>query len=376
MKRYIENLITKDLQEKMVFVGGPRQVGKTTLSLSILNAKNENHPGYLNWDSSLVQRTLIKGELPANQKLIVLDEIHKYKKWRSLVKGFYDTQKSSRQFLVTGSARLDFFRKGGDSLQGRYHYYRLHPLSLFEVSPRSRHQDLNLMLRFGGFPEPFLKSDERHWKRWQLERQERVVQEDLVSLESVKDVSQLKLLSSLLPEKVGNLLSLGSLRQDLGIAFDTAEKWVSIFENLYYCFRIQAYGFSSVRAANKEKKVYMWDWSLVENEANRFENLVASHLLKYCHFHQDTSGEKMDLRFYRDSNRREIDFIILKNKKPLFAVECKKGDRDLADNIKFFSKRLPIPRYYQVHLGTKHTELKEFNAEIIPFTEFAKILGV
>ena len=376
MKRYLEPFIREDLQEKMVFVGGPRQVGKTTLAFHILGARDETHRAYLNWDIPSVQRTLIQGELPAGEKLVVLDEIHKYKKWRNLVKGFYDGSKSAKRFLITGSARLDYFRKGGDSLQGRYHYYRLHPLSVTEINRQANRKDLELLLRFGGFPEPFLRANERHWKRWQIERQDRVVQEDLISLESVKDVSQLKLLSSLLPPKVGNLLSIANLRQDLGVAYETAEKWISIFENLYYCFRIQAYGFSMARAANKEKKLYLWDWSLVEDAGARFENLVASHLLKYCHFHHDRDGEKMELCFYRDSSKREIDFIVMKNRRPLFAVECKTSDVSLADNIKFFSNRLPIPLYYQVHLGNKHVEIKEFKAEILPFTELEKILAV
>ncbi|MFN8943874.1 MAG: ATP-binding protein [Pseudobdellovibrionaceae bacterium] len=357
-------------------MGGPRQVGKTTLSFQLLHSGDEAHPAYLNWDIPRIQRMLLQGEIPMGEKLIVLDEIHKYKKWRNLVKGFYDGHKSKISFLITGSARLDYFRKGGDSLQGRYHYYRLHPLSLREINSKPNQADLEQLLKFGGFPEPFLKSNQRHWKRWQLERQERVIQEDLLSMESVKDMTQLKLLSSLLPSKVGSLLSIANLRQDLGVAFETADKWVSIFENLYYCFRLQAYGFSVARAANKEKKVFMWDWSLVEDPAARFENLIASQLLKFCHFHTNYDGEKMELNFYRDSNKRELDFVVMKNRKPLFAVECKTGERDLATHLKYFSKVLPIPRYYQVHLGKKHTEFPEYKTEIIPLTKFAQILNV
>jgi uncharacterized protein len=376
MHRYLEPYIIQDLREKMVFLGGPRQVGKTTLSFHLLKNGDESHPAYLNWDIPKVQKMLLKGELPSGEKLIILDEIHKYRNWRNLVKGFYDGNKSRLQILVTGSARLDYLRKGGDSLQGRYHYYRLHPFSLFELNPKATDSDAERLLRYGGFPEPLFKANDRHWKRWQNERLERVIQEDLVSLEQVKDVAQLKLLSNILPEKVGSLLSVANLRQDLGIAFETAEKWVTILENLYYCFRIQAYGFSMARAAKKEKKLYLWDWSLVEDPAARFENLIASHLLKYCHFHHDHNGDKMDLCFYRDSNRREIDFVVLKNKKPLFAVECKTGGTDVAENIKYFSSRLPIPKYYQVHLGSKHVENKAFKAEIIPLREFSKIIAI
>lgn len=376
MRRYLEKVIKKDLQEKMVFVGGPRQVGKTTMSLHILGSKDESHPAYLNWDIPRVQRSLVKGEFPADQNLVILDEIHKYKSWRNLVKGFYDGHKSRTKFLITGSARLDFFRKGGDSLQGRYFYYRLHPLSLYELNSTPSENDLKQLIEFGGFPEPFLKANKRSWKRWQLERGERVIQEDLVSLEQVKDVSQLKLLSSLLPEKVSSTLSISNIKQDLNVAYETVDRWIGILENLYFCFRIQAYGFSDVRAAKKDKKLYLWDWSLVENEGARFENLVASHLLKHCHFHQDNEGDKMELRYFKDSQKKELDFVVLKNGKPLFGVECKMGERDISSNLKKFSKTLPIPKYYQVHLGNKHVELKEYKTEIIPFLQFAKFLSV
>jgi predicted AAA+ superfamily ATPase len=118
----------------MVILGGPRQVGKTTLSLQVLGQANEDHPAYLNWDYPENRKDLIAGILPANQGLIILDEIHKYSEWRNLIKGLYDKNKVHNKFLITGSARLDFYRRGGDSLLGRYYFYRLHPLSLFEIS--------------------------------------------------------------------------------------------------------------------------------------------------------------------------------------------------------------------------------------------------
>jgi len=199
MNRHLEKDVRADLPEKMVFVGGPRQVGKTTLALQILGGADERHPAYLNWDDPETRRMLIEGALPPDEPLVVLDEIHKYKHWRNLVKGFYDRNKSTREFLVTGSARLDFYRRGGDSLQGRYHYHRLHPLSLQEIGSDAGKTELEALLRFGGFPEPYLKGSERHWKRWQRERQSRVIHEDLVNLELVKEVSQMSLLADILP---------------------------------------------------------------------------------------------------------------------------------------------------------------------------------
>ena len=376
MKRYVVDSVRADLRDKMVFLGGPRQVGKTTLALSLIKGADESHPAYLSWDSAASRKLLLDGGLPTGQPLILLDEIHKYKQWRNLVKGFYDSYKSHRQFLITGSARLDLYRRGGDSLQGRYHYYRLHPLSLHELNRRPQRSDLDALLQYGGFPEPFLKHNARHWKRWQRERLSRVIQEDLISLEQVREVSQLQLLADLLPARVGSVLSIANLRQDLSVAFETADRWVGIFENLYYCYRIMPYGLPQLRAVKKERKLYLWDWSLCPNEAARFENLVASHLLKYCHFLEDTEGDDMSLRFLRDSNGRELDFVVLKNGKPEFAVECKSGDRVLSRNIAYFSQRTPIPRFYQVHLRAEgeDSEWLEGKARIMPFVRLCEEL--
>lgn len=376
MDRYLKSHLRQDLAEKMVFLGGPRQVGKTTLALALLEQNREPSSAYLSWDVPEHQRLLLAGGLPADGPLLVLDEVHKYKRWRNLVKGFYDRYKTSKQFLVTGSARLDHYRRGGDSLQGRYHYYRLHPLSLYEINPKPGQSDLDALLRFGGFPEPFLKQDMRHWKRWQRERQSRVIQEDLITLEQVREVSQLQLLARLLPGRIGSMLSIPNLRQDLSVAFETADHWITIFENLYYCYRIMPYGLPYLRAIKKERKLYLWDWSLCENEAARFENLVASHLLKYCHFLEDTQGDEMSLRFLRDAVGRELDFVVLKDGKPEFAVECKSGPRTLSRHIRYFAERTPIPYYYQVHLQAdgEDTEWPESKARILPFTRFCQLL--
>ncbi len=376
MERYLKAAISEDLGEKMVFMGGPRQVGKTTLALSLLADGDEAHPAYLNWDNPASRKMLLQGALPGGQKLVILDEIHKYKGWRNLVKGFYDTHKSSRQFLITGSARLDHYRRGGDSLQGRYHYHRLHPLSLYEISPKPNSADLEHLLQFGGFPEPFLKANSRHWKRWQREHQSRVIHEDLISLEHVKEVSQMDLLAQVLPERIGSPLSINNLRQDFSVAFETLDRWITILENLYFCFRIQPHGLPRLRAATKERKLYMWDWSVCETPSARFENLVASNLLKYCHMIEDREGDCMELRFVRDSQGRELDFVVVRNNKPEFSVECKMGERQLSRNISYFAKRSNIPLFYQVHMGEKDYEVAEFKARVLPFTRMVGILGI
>ena len=179
--RYLEPEIARVLPRKMVFIGGPRQVGKTTLALSFLGqGAAETHPAYFNWDDPRAAGRLRRLELPPAELLLVLDEIHKYARWRNLVKGIHDTEKSRRRIIVTGSARLDYYRKGGDSLQGRYRYFRLHPFSLCEVSASPTKSDLDALLQFGGFPEPFLLRDEREHRIWQRDRVIRVVRDDLL----------------------------------------------------------------------------------------------------------------------------------------------------------------------------------------------------
>ena len=370
MDRYIQPDIIDDLKRKMVFVGGPRQVGKTTMALSILGG-DELHAGYFNWDYAEDKRILLKGGLPSSQPLIVLDEIHKYKQWRNFIKGLYDKNKSRTSFLVTGSARLNYYRKGGDSLQGRYHYYRLHPLSLYELSHNPSPEDLLGFLTFGGFPEPFFAQSERDWKRWQRERISRVIHEDLVSLEQVREVSQLDLLAVLLQERVASLLSINSLREDLSASHEAVERWVQILENLYYCFRIRPFAAKEIKSLKKDRKLFLWDWSLCPSPGSKFENLVASNLLKYCHFLEDTLGDDMELCFLRDNHKREVDFVVLRDGKPIFAVECKVGETSISKHVAYYSKRTDIPIFYQVHMGKEDYEVIDLRTRLMPFTKFA-----
>jgi len=375
MRRYIRENVINDLNEKMVFIGGPRQVGKTTFAMELLDNGHEEHPAYLNWDFPETRASLMAGNIPGNEKLIILDEIHKYKDWRNLVKGLYDKYKRRISFLITGSARLDYYRRGGDSLQGRYHFIRLHPITVGELGTASS-SDIDQLLEFGGFPEPFLKADKTAWRRWQRERIKRVIYEDLVGLERVREVSQIELLAGLLESKVGSPLSVKSLREDLQVAHETAENWLQILENLYVCNRIRPYGTKKIRAVKKEKKLYLWDWSLCTKTGAKFENFVFSHLLKYCHHVEDTEGYEMEVCFIRDFDKREIDFVVLQDGKPLFAVECKSGDGPISRHIKYFSQRLDIPLFYQVHLGNKDFKNSEYRARVLPFTRFCRELNL
>ncbi len=372
--RYIKASVKEDLKNKMVFVGGPRQVGKTTFALTFLPQSTEKHPAYLNWDDISNRGDLLRGELPGGQKIIILDEVHKYARWRSLIKGFYDKNKSDISFIVTGSARLDYYRKGGDSLQGRYHYYRLHPFSMAEINPNPTINDFNLLFKFGGFPEPCLQGEEKFWRRWQKERLHRVIYDDIRDLENIKEISLLELLAGELPNRVGSPLSIKNLKELLQVAHESVERWIKIFERMYFCFRVPPFGSRNIRAVKKEQKLYLWDWSSVAGEGPRFENFIASHLLKFCHFIEDTEGYAMDLRFLRDTDKREADFVVLKEGKPLFAVECKSGEKNINPSLLYFRERIQIPKFYQVHTGTKDYEKN--GVRVLPVPKFIKELSL
>jgi uncharacterized protein len=316
----------------------------------------------------------MKGELPGGQKIVILDEIHKYARWRSLIKGFYDKNKSEISFIITGSARLDYYRKGGDSLQGRYHYYRLHPFSMTEINAEATMNDFNLLFKFGGFPEPYLRGEEKFWRRWQRERLQRVLYDDIRDLENIKEISLLELLAGELPNRVGSPLSIKNLKELLQVAHESVERWIKIFERMYFCFRVPPYGPRNVRAVKKEQKLYLWDWSAVPEADPRFENFIASHLLKYCHFMEDTEGYEMDLRFLRDTDKRETDFVVLKEGKPLFAVECKSGEKDINSSLFYFMARTQIPKFYQVHAGKKDYEKN--GVRVLPVHKFVKELSL
>jgi predicted AAA+ superfamily ATPase len=369
-KRIYLEPIRKDLAKKMVFMGGPRQVGKTTLATSLIDGYRDGHPAYLSWDNELARKTIIKEAWPKDEPLIVFDEIHKRNGWQGLVKGFWDTWKNTQRFLLTGSARLDVFRKGGDSMLGRYHYYRIHPYTLPELG--STPANLDTLFKFGGFPEPLLERNETELRRWHLQRVSKLVRIDLRDLENVSDLDKVELLAEALPARVGSPLSYKSLAEDLEVSDKTVKRWVQILDSLYYCYLIAPYGSHKIKAIKKAQKLYLWDWSEVEEDGPRFENLVASHLLKLCDYWQDVLGHRAELRYIRDETGRECDFVVLRDRKPLFAVECKLSDTTASPPLLHLRSKLDIPQWYQVHLKGERAKIVAPDFKILPFAEFCR----
>jgi predicted AAA+ superfamily ATPase len=257
--RYIMPHILEDLGKKMVFVGGPRQVGKTTLAKAILG-EHFSEGRYLNWDLDEDRQDILRKRWSKKNTLLIFDELHKYPKWKRWIKGVYDTSREDHSFLVTGSARLDVYRRGGDSLMGRYHYWRLHPFTLDEIPVAlSREEAFHRLMTVGGFPEPFLEGDEREARRWRRERFDRVLREDIRDLEPVRNIQLLSLFLDGLRHRVGGLVVLSNLASDIEISPNTAKSWIEILERMYIVFVVRPFTKSLPRAVLKPPKVYFFD---------------------------------------------------------------------------------------------------------------------
>lgn len=355
---FIKNICFKN--GKMAFITGPRQVGKTTLALKLLEETGEGK--YYNWDDVAFKRSWIKDPkqlIPQKvgvKQTIVFDELHKAPRWKPNLKGVYDLCHSFANFLVTGSARLDVFRRGGESLFGRYFLLRMHPFTLGEFQEQTPNPDavlnalqkkivpdaarLERLFQFGGFPDPYLKADPALWNLWRQSRLERLIREDLLDLSRSQELSLMETCATLLPERVGSPFSVQSVAEDLQVSHPTVKRWLTWFSQLFYLYFVPPYSKRLGRSFKKQPKIYLFDWSEVESEAARFENLVASHFLKACHFWTDSGLGRFDLFYIRDKEKREVDFLITLENKPWLLAECKLSDLNTAPDLLYYAKKL------------------------------------
>ena len=347
--RYLAKYILDDVAKKMVFLTGPRQSGKTTLVTDLL----KNLPGiYLNWDDQDHRKQILKREWSDEDTYIALDEIHKFSRWKNFLKGTYDTQKSKHRFIVTGSAKLDIYKKGQDSMLGRFFSWRVHPLCLAELKHQFKSADeknLDKLMSLGGFPEPFFEGKEVFAKRWRKEKLKLVFRQDIQELESIKDISLLELFYQAIIERVSSELVVSNLARDLEIAPKTAKSWLNVLEKTYALFVVRPYGKGIAKAISKTPKVYLYDNGEVGgDEGAKFENLVASHLYKRIQFLEDLYGDKYELNYLRDKTGHEIDFVILKNNKPACLIEAKLNDGTRSKSFYYYKERLKITHCVQL----------------------------
>ena len=352
----------------MAFVAGPRQVGKTTFGQRLLET-GASAESYYNWDIDPVRRRIIadpvhfwKSEAPPSR--ILLDEIHKYPRWKRFLKGFYDANRGSVEVMVTGSGRLDLYQRGGDSLFGRYHLYHLLPYSVGELvrpakkpsgpdealkgvlepGPAEGKEAFEALWNFNGFPEPLFAADRLALTRWQQDHRQLILRQEVKDLTQIRDIGLMESLVYLLPERIGSPLSLNALRENLNVNFRTVQNWIQTLDRLYFLFPLRPFSGHLARTLHREEKVYFYDWAELEDEGKRFENLVAVHLLKACRYWTEAGYGDFHLHYLRDKEKREVDFLVRNKMTPFLLVEAKLSERATDPSLGYFHKRLR-PRY-------------------------------
>lgn len=351
----------------MARIAGPRQVGKTTVCRSLSDA-------YLNWDNADDRRSLLRGpaslagllqldRLRARPPVAVLDELHKYPKWKGLLKGFFDTHGDRVRLLVTGSSRLDVFRRGGDSLMGRYLLYRMHPWSVGEClrtdlpvreiqPPREvAVADWDALWEHGGFPEPFLRRDSRFTRRWRSLRQEQLSREDLREVAHITDLGTMETLMQLLAERSAQPLVYSNLAQEIQVAVDTTKRWIDLLGRMHYGFMVRPWFKNVAKALRKEPKWFLRDWSGLADDGARAETFVACHLLKAVEGWTDLGLGDFELRYLRDKQKREVDFLIVRDRQPWFLVEVKLTDAGLSPSLAHFQSQTKAVHAFQIVLN-------------------------
>ena len=348
MKRYLEKYIQEDLDKKIILLTGPRQTGKTTLSKML-----KKDFDYFNFDNMDDRLSLQEKSWDRSKPLVIFDELHKLKNWKSWLKGIYDTEGIPPSIVVTGSAKLDTYRKVGDSLAGRFFQFRMHPLDLKEINtflkPDDLEAELDKLLVLGGFPEPFLEGTTRFYNRWKKSHLDIIIKQDLIDLENVQQITQIETLIQLLRHRVGSPISYSSLARDLQCSDKTVKRWLTILENMYVLFKVSPFHKNIARAIQKTPKFYFYDTGQVLGDPGvKLENAVACAIKKELHFREDCLGEEGHLCYVRDKDGREIDFCITANNIPSLLVEVKWHDNTLSANFEIFKRFFPDIKMIQV----------------------------
>ena len=350
MQRYLSAPVKADLAKKLVFLVGPRQVGKTTLAKTLM----ADYPlaQYFNWDVASDSRIIFGQTWSPRAKLVVLDEIHKMRDWKTYLKGVWDGRGEGQAILVTGSARMDTFRQSGESLAGRYFTLRMHPVSVREwcvASGATPEDALDRLLERGGFPEPFLAQDGREADRWRRQYLEDLIREDVVEFSRIHEIRAMRLFVEMLRERVGSPVSLASIARDLQVSPTTLAKYLDILEALYVVFTVRPYHRNIARAILKEPKVYFFDTGLVVgDEGARFENACAAMLLKHAHYLQDVEGSAVTLHYIRDKEGSEVDLVLCRNNAPVLLAECRHADTAISRFMASLAARFPKARAVQL----------------------------
>jgi hypothetical protein len=373
MERSQTKQIRRDLEKKMVFLAGPRQAGKTTLAKQI--AKEFTSSLYLTYDRHADREIILNESWLPSVELIILDEIQKMPEWKNYLKGVYDTKLPHQKLLVTGSARLEVFNQVGDSLAGRYFLHRLLPLSSAECNSVHVPYTIDRFLKRGGFPEPFLAEDDVDADRWRLQYVESLLNIDVLDFEAIHNLKTMRLIFELLRERVGSPISYNSIAEDVSVSPTTVKKYIQILEALYIVFRIIPFSRNIARSLLKEPKIYFFDTGLVKGSVGlKFENFVATCLLKNIYEKVDTLGKSYSLSYLQTKEKKEVDFAVIFENQVSSIIEVKHADNSISEGLIYFQEKYNMPAI-QLVKELKRERLEK-GIEIRSAGEYLKTLSI
>lgn len=342
MNRKQKQAILQDLAKKMVFLVGPRQVGKTWLAKDI--GLSFEKTVYLNYDNLEDQKIIKEVAWLESTQLLILDELHKMPDWKNYLKGIYDTKSESLSILVTGGARLDIIKQIGDSLAGRFYLHRLLPFSPAEFISSDLHCDLEKLIARGGYPEPYLAESDIEANRWRMHYMDSLLRTDAFDYNQITNIKSMQLVFQLLQERVGSPISYQSIAEDAKISPHTVKKYIEILEALYIIFCVTPFSKNIARSLVKQPKIYFFDNGLVKGGVGeKLENFLAICLLKHTYANIDSQGENCALHYLRTKDGQEIDFALVKENKIEKIIEVKQANNTISPPLQAFHKKYQLP---------------------------------
>ena len=318
-------------QYPVVTLTGPRQSGKTTLCRAAFPQKP-----YVNLESPDIRefaRNDPRGFLASYPDGAILDEIQRTPELPSYLQPVIDDSGTPGQFILTGSQQFEVMTNIGQSLASRTALLKLLPLSIEELSDAEINMEIDELLLTGFYPRIY----DVGLKPSQVlgDYIETYVERDIRQLISIKDLALFQKFVRLCAGRVGQLLNLQSLGNDVGVSHTTARSWLTLLQAGYVVFLLQPWHVNIAKRQIKSPKLYFYDvglasWLLgAEDErhvryhplrGNLFENLVIMEALKY-RYHR---GERSNLYFWRDGKGNEVDLLV-ENGPEIAPVEIKSG---------------------------------------------------
>jgi uncharacterized protein len=197
------------------------------------------------------------------------------------------------------------------------------------------------------FPEPFLRRELRFTRRWRSLRNAQLTHEDMRNIAQIEALGVLEALTQILAERSGQQLIYTSLANQVGVAVDTVKRWIDLLARLHFGFLVRPWYANVTKALRKEPKWFLCDWSGVDDTGQRAETFMACHLLKAVDGWTDLGLGAFELRYLRDKLKREVDFLIVRDRKPWCLIEVKTSDTKLSGALSHFQRETKAKHAFQ-----------------------------